>query len=159
MAETTNPHQPHGHDDDPDVNPGVSYEPRDVNVFQISAFGIGLLLACIVTVFAMWIMFDFLFKREDAKNAGVPVLFLYIPIKGLHPFPALLNYMRRTGANYIDLTEQRPRPPVGIYLRHDNHLSAEGHRYVADLVERWIPSHLPAIARARSEGHDGGSAK
>jgi hypothetical protein len=96
--------------------------------------------------------------REDAKNAGVPVLFLYIPIKGLHPFPALLNYMRRTGANYIDLTEQRPRPPVGIYLRHDSHLSAEGHRYVADLVEQWMPSHLLAMAPARSDGHGGRSA-
>jgi hypothetical protein len=48
----------------------VSHERRDVDVFQISAFGVGLLLACIVTVFAMWAMFDFLYKREDAKNVG-----------------------------------------------------------------------------------------
>lgn len=72
MAENTDPHDKHGHVHDPDVNPGVSHETRDVNVFQISAFGIGLLLACIVTVFAMWVMFDFLFKREDAKNADNP---------------------------------------------------------------------------------------
>jgi hypothetical protein len=48
MAETTNdPHgsHGHGHEHDPDVNPDVSHETRDVNVFQISAFGIGLLLA------------------------------------------------------------------------------------------------------------------
>ena len=71
MAESTkDPHGSHGHD--PNVNPAVSHETRDVNVFQISAFGIGLLLACIVTVFAMWVMFDFLFKREDAKNASNP---------------------------------------------------------------------------------------
>ncbi len=74
MAENINPHShdPHGHGHEPDVNPGVSHETRDVNVFQISAFGIGLLLACIVTVFAMWVMFDFLFKREDAKNLDNP---------------------------------------------------------------------------------------
>jgi hypothetical protein len=75
MAETTNdPHgsHGHGHEHDPDVNPDVSHETRDVNVFQISAFGIGLLLACIVTVFAMWVMFRFLFNREDAKNANNP---------------------------------------------------------------------------------------
>ncbi|HYA17608.1 MAG TPA: hypothetical protein VEF06_09090, partial [Bryobacteraceae bacterium] len=41
------------------------------DVFRISAFGIGLLLGCLVTVFAMWAMFDFLYKREDAKNAGI----------------------------------------------------------------------------------------
>jgi len=58
----------HGHEHD--INPGVSHETRDVNVFQISAFGIGLLLSCIVTVFAMWVMFNFLFQREDAKNAS-----------------------------------------------------------------------------------------
>jgi hypothetical protein len=72
MADSTDPHDKHGHVHDPDVNPDVSHETRDVNVFQISAFGIGLLLACIVTVFAMWVMFDFLFKREDQKNASNP---------------------------------------------------------------------------------------
>jgi hypothetical protein len=96
--------------------------------------------------------------REDAKRAGVPVLFLYIPIKGLHPFPALRNYMSRTGANYIDLTAQRPRPPVSIYLPHDSHLSAEGHRYVADLVEQWLQSHAPATVQAHSDRFDGRSA-
>jgi hypothetical protein len=69
MAETTK-HDKHGQD--PDINPDVSHETRDVNVFQISAFGIGLLLACIVTVFAMWVMFRFLFAREDAKNLSNP---------------------------------------------------------------------------------------
>lgn len=77
MAETTRPPQhqgddKHGHGHDPNVNPAVSHETRDVNVFQISAFGIGLLLACIVTVFAMYVMFELLGKREDAKNAGNP---------------------------------------------------------------------------------------
>ena len=69
MAEITkNPHDrttTHDHE----INPQVSHERRDVNVFQITAFGIGLLLGCIVVVFAMWAMFDFLFSREDTKNA------------------------------------------------------------------------------------------
>lgn len=78
MAESTNPHDHkvhgssgEGHDHE-HTNPAVSHERRDVNVFQISAFGIGLLLGCIVVVFAMWGLFTFLFKREDAKNAGAP---------------------------------------------------------------------------------------
>ena len=86
MAESTkNPHDGKGHD----VNPGVSHERRDVNVFQISAFGIGLLLACIVTVFAMWAMFDFLFQREDAKNATNPAASMMNQRPKLPPEPRL----------------------------------------------------------------------
>lgn len=86
MAESTNPH---GHGHDPDVNPGVSHETRDVNVFQISAFGIGLLLACIVTVFAMWAMFDFLYHREDLKNASNPAAAMMKERQTLPPEPRL----------------------------------------------------------------------
>ncbi len=86
--------------------------------------------------------------REDCRQAGVPVLFVYIPIKGFKPFPALEAYMQRTGAEYIDLTAQRPVPPASIYLKYDGHLSAEGHRYVADLIENWLKAHPPVTVRA-----------
>jgi hypothetical protein len=66
MAEITN----NPHDPNEDHHGAVSHERRDIDVFRISAFGIGLLLACLVTVFAVWAMFDFLAKREDAKNAS-----------------------------------------------------------------------------------------
>jgi len=85
MAESTkNPH-----DHERDVNPGVSHETRDVNVFQISAFGIGLLLSCIVVVFAMWAMFDFLAHREDAKNADNPAAAMMKERPALPPEPRL----------------------------------------------------------------------
>src|ERR1019366_8383180 len=92
MAESTNnPHdqKAHGHDHEPGVNAGVSHERRDVNVFQISAFGIGLLLSCIVVVFAMWAMFDFLFSREDAKNADNPAASMMNERQKLPPEPRL----------------------------------------------------------------------
>src|ERR1035438_2570681 len=92
MAESTNnPHdqKAHGHDHEPGVSPGVSHERRDVNVFQISAFGIGLLLSCIVVVFAMWAMFDFLFSREDAKNATNPAAAMMNERPKLPPEPRL----------------------------------------------------------------------
>src|SRR6185312_12519901 len=76
MAESTNNpnnHGVHDHGHEPaHEHAGVAHERRDVNVFQISAFGIGLLLGCIVVVFAMYGLFTFLFKREDAKNLGNP---------------------------------------------------------------------------------------
>jgi hypothetical protein len=56
----------------PDSNPEVSFERRDVNVFQITAFGIGLLLSCMVVVVAMWALFALLAKREDSANTPMP---------------------------------------------------------------------------------------
>jgi hypothetical protein len=80
--------------------------------------------------------------QADSSGNSVPVLFIYIPTKEFQPFPALAAHMRRNGANYIDLTELRPPPPHSIYLRQDGHLSAEGHRYVAGLIDAWIRSHM-----------------
>ena len=74
---------------DPDVNPEVSFERKDVNVFQITAFGIGLLLACIVVVFAMWAMFDFLYSRENAKNMNNPNAAMMGQRQALPPEPRL----------------------------------------------------------------------
>jgi hypothetical protein len=73
MAETTkhNPEHKHGVGADhshPEVNGEVSFERGDVNIYQITAFGVGLLISCIVVVFAMWAMFHFLAKREDKVN-------------------------------------------------------------------------------------------
>jgi hypothetical protein len=82
MAETTkhSPHGPtgddkrgHGPSDHADHGDGqVSFERGDVNVFQITAFGIGLLIGCIVVVFAMWAMFHFLAVRADKVDAKMP---------------------------------------------------------------------------------------
>src|SRR5580704_15042296 len=90
MAESTkNPHDNKAHDHEPPVNPGVAHERRDINVFQVSAFGIGLLLSCIVVVFAMWAMFDFFFAREDAKNADNPAALMMKDQNKLPPEPRL----------------------------------------------------------------------
>jgi hypothetical protein len=84
MAESTNDHKTQDHG-----NAGVSHERRDVNVFQISAFGIGLLLGCIVVVFAMYGLFTYLFKREDAKNARNPTATMLSERAKLPPEPRL----------------------------------------------------------------------
>ncbi|MDE3197118.1 MAG: hypothetical protein KGN84_12275 [Acidobacteriota bacterium] len=71
MADTTNnPHEPHGHGHS---NPHVSHERADINVFQITGFGIGLVIACIVVVFAMWALFAFFAHREDQKNTPATI--------------------------------------------------------------------------------------
>src|SRR5206468_1361259 len=87
MAENIRNPDENGHA--PEANPRVSHERKDVNVFQISAFGIGLLLSCIVVVFAMWALFDFLFSREDAKNAANPAAAMMNERPKLPPEPRL----------------------------------------------------------------------
>ncbi len=87
MAEATN-RPPNPAPDAPGENPQVSHERKDVNVFQITAFGIALLFGCIVVVFAMWAMFDFLYNREDAKNAPNPPA-MYSDRQKLPPEPRL----------------------------------------------------------------------
>jgi hypothetical protein len=90
MAEITNPHD-HGHQHEHahDAHSQVAHERKDVNVFQISAFGIGLLLSCIVVVFMMWAMFDYLYSREDAKNASNPAALMMNERNKLPPEPRL----------------------------------------------------------------------
>jgi hypothetical protein len=68
MAETTKKPNGEGHD----ANPEISFERRDVNVFQITAFGIGLLMATLVAVFAMWALFAFLAHRADVLDKALP---------------------------------------------------------------------------------------
>jgi len=68
MAETTK--KPHG--ESHESNPEISFERRDVNVFQITAFGIGLLLGTVVVVFAMWALFAFLAHRADQLDKPLP---------------------------------------------------------------------------------------
>jgi hypothetical protein len=76
---TKNPHGHGPHDDapghgehGPGDNPQVSFERRDVNIVQITGFGIGLLIAFMVSVFAMWVLFDYFAAREDKENPAVP---------------------------------------------------------------------------------------
>jgi hypothetical protein len=79
MAETTK-HSPedkhgdkHSHAGHAEHETGeVSFERGDVNVFQVTAFGIGLLISCIVIVFAMWAMFHFLAVRADQLDHTLP---------------------------------------------------------------------------------------
>jgi hypothetical protein len=61
-------HGGHGHGD----NPHVSYERKDVNIVQITGFGIGLLIAFMASVVAMWGLFHYFAGREDKVNPPSP---------------------------------------------------------------------------------------
>jgi hypothetical protein len=53
-------------------NPQVSFERRDVDIVQITGFGIGLLIAFMVSVVAMWGLFEYFKVREDKVNPPNP---------------------------------------------------------------------------------------
>lgn len=72
MAETTNKNPEPEHDN----SSHVSFERSDIDIFQITGYGVGLAISCIVVVFAMWAMFDFLGKREDKLNPANPLAML-----------------------------------------------------------------------------------
>jgi len=73
---TKNPLGPGGPDDHEHDHPGdnaqVSYERRDVDIVQITGFGIGLLIAFMVSVVAMWGLFEYFKVREDKVNPPNP---------------------------------------------------------------------------------------
>lgn len=61
----------HEHDHAGD-NPQVSFERRDVDIVQITGFGIGLLIAFMISVVAMWGLFEYFKVREDKVNPPNP---------------------------------------------------------------------------------------
>jgi hypothetical protein len=81
-------HGDHGEHGGSDNNPQVSFERGDINIVQITGFGIGLLIACMVTVFAMWALFEYFQQRENKVNpANPPAMMTEKPL--LPPSPRL----------------------------------------------------------------------
>ncbi len=87
--------------------------------------------------------------RSDCREAGVPVLFVYLPARGARAFPTLASEMRRVGAPFLDLG-QPSEAPAGIHFEVDGHLNRDGHRWVSDAVLGWIRESLPELAAGRS---------
>ena len=89
--------------------------------------------------------------RRECESAEVPVLFVYLPERRWQPFPALSDWMVRVDADFVDLTVARPQPPADAYFQDDPHLTAAGHRFVAEIVLEWIQEHRPELVPLASE--------
>jgi hypothetical protein len=83
--------------------------------------------------------------RDDARAAGVPILFVRIPRDLGTRFEALDAIMGRLGAEYVDPARTPPEETELYYA--DRHLNEAGHRWVADCVERWIAANEPELTR------------
>lgn len=81
-----------------------------------------------------------LFRAMDAEAhaAGVPLLFMRIPLAAPRDFPALRSLMRELDASYLDLADPDSLPDYPIHFAEDGHIDARGHRYVADRIIAWL---------------------
>jgi hypothetical protein len=75
----------------------------------------------------------------DAREEGVPILFVRLPSKGQREFATLSSHMSSMGANFLDLGE-KTRDDAGqeIFIPGDGHINEQGHRLVADAIFSWI---------------------
>ena len=77
--------------------------------------------------------------QDDCRQAGVPVLFVYIPSREWDAFPSLRSYMARKQANFVDLSEGEFALTPDMYISAANgHLNEKGHRRVADAILHWV---------------------
>jgi hypothetical protein len=67
----------------------------------------------------------------DAKRAGVPLLFLRLPLKDWQSFPNLDRFMAVEQARFLNLGDSHARPVFDVHFRTDGHINAAGHRFVA----------------------------
>jgi len=73
--------------------------------------------------------------RADADAAGVPLLFLYLPLHGGGEVAALEDYMARHEQH---LRWVESEGPERLYFERDGHLDPAGHRAYNEVVLRWL---------------------
>ncbi len=83
--------------------PGVGHEERDVNIYAITKFGIGLSLLLIATVFVLWGLFNFFKAQLQAELPAQPESRTAVVQGKLPPEPRLQQTPR------IDLQAIRSR--------------------------------------------------
>jgi hypothetical protein len=82
--------------------------------------------------------------RSDCAAAGITPLFVYIPTDELGEFRSLNSYMRKVGANFIDMAENGRFPMVGTRLP-DRHPNSLGKRYIAESIDAWMAANRPDL--------------
>lgn len=84
--------------------------------------------------------------RDDCAAAGVPLVVLFVPDDHWRSFPALGRHLARAHIDCIDPVALHPRRPSALYFEGTGgpeHLAAEGHRFLANLLEEWCRENLP----------------
>jgi hypothetical protein len=82
---------------------------------------------------------------QDAALAGAEMLFVRLPLRDGRPFPQLGRHLDALGHSYLDLGVPTRD---GLHFDTDDHINAEGHRYVAEAI-------APVLGRLLRDGADG----
>jgi hypothetical protein len=89
--------------------------------------------------------------RADCRAARAPVLFVFLPMAKPYRFPAVSDYMKETGADFLDLGSRAERPPGLLHYRVDGHPNPAGHRFVAEALFSWIAREMPQLASGQDQ--------
>jgi len=84
---------------------------------------------------------------EDARAAGVPILFVRLPSESWRDFPMYRTLMNEIDAAYLDLGAADSAPPYGIHF--EKHLNLRGHEYVAERLIDWMDRNWRPATRDR----------
>jgi hypothetical protein len=146
---TNNPngHDTHGHGTE--ENPQVSWERKDIDVVQITGFGVGLLVAFLVGGVAMWGLFEYFKASEDKlRPANAPAMMAEKPM--MPPAPRL------QAEPLVELTKMRSNEDMLLdsYGWVD---SAKGtvHIPIDQAIDLVAQKGLPVKLSATGGDHDG----
>jgi hypothetical protein len=87
---------------------------------------------------------------RNAAAAGIPILYVHIPLKTLDPFPALAAHLKATGAYLLDPVDAMKARKEALYFLGNMHLNAAGHRFVAEQIVAFLRGHPELLARGAS---------
>ena len=74
--------------------------------------------------------------REECLREDVPLLVVHIPINRRNSLPMFKQEFEKMNLPLLDLTERLPTNPEALYYPKDHHLTAAGHRWVAEEIEK-----------------------
>lgn len=83
--------------------------------------------------------------RDDLREAGIPVLFVFMPTYYWRTFPAAVRYLGELGVDFIDLSSAPGFDMEAMYFPGDNHMNAAGHAWVGRTLAGWIEQRYPAL--------------
>src|SRR5262245_49713212 len=95
-----------------------------------------------------WLRNEAIFKAiiAECREAGVPVLFVRLPMKQWREFPNVHETMKTERADILDLGNPHARPSYDVHFRTDNHMNEAGHLFVATALRNWIRDRVDMLA-------------
>jgi hypothetical protein len=91
-----------------------------------------------------WQRNEAIFKAimSECREAGVPVLFVRLPLKNWREFPSLHELMKTEGSDLVDLGDPAERSGYDVHFHTDGHINQAGHSFVAAALHEAIENSI-----------------